>query len=48
MNLTKDKLYSKLVALDAIYNFVVELFFIWNYLESKNIILNSCILNFEN
>jgi len=47
MNLTEDKLYSKLVALDAIYNFVVELFFIWNYLEFENIILNSWILKFK-
>ena len=30
--------YIKIVALDATYIFVVEKFFIWNYLESKNIV----------
>ena len=27
MNLNEDKLYNKMVALDLIYNFVVEVFF---------------------
>ena len=34
MNSDEDKLLMKIVALDAIYNFVVE-FFIWNRLESQ-------------
>jgi hypothetical protein len=35
------------VALDVIYDFIVEKFFISNYLESKNIVLSSLILNFK-
>jgi hypothetical protein len=36
-NSDEEKCYIKIVALDAIYNFVVEKFFIWNCLESTQI-----------
>ena len=35
MKLDKDELYIKIVELDAIYNFVVDKFFISNCLETK-------------
>jgi hypothetical protein len=38
MSSNKDKLYIKIVALDAIYNFVAEKFLIKNCLGSQNII----------
>jgi hypothetical protein len=47
MNLDEDKLYIKIISLDAIYNFIVEKFLILNCLESKNIILSSRILKFK-
>jgi len=34
MNSNKDKFYIKVVALNAIYNFVVEIVFIWSRLVS--------------
>jgi len=34
MNLDEEKFYIKVVALNAIYNFVVEKFFIWSHLMS--------------
>jgi len=37
MNLNEDKLYVKIIALDTVYNFVVD-FFIWSYLVSQNLI----------
>jgi hypothetical protein len=37
MNPDEDELYIKIIALDAIYNFVVKNLLIWNYLESQNI-----------
>jgi hypothetical protein len=40
MNSNEDKLYIKVVALNVIYNFVVEEFFIWSRLVSQNLILN--------
>jgi hypothetical protein len=40
MNLNEDKFYIKVIALNTIYNFVVEKFFIWSYLVSQNLILN--------
>jgi hypothetical protein len=46
MKSNKDELYIKIVSIDTIYNFVVEIF-IWNCLESQNIILSSWILKFE-
>ena len=38
MNLNEDKLYIKIEALDAIYDFVVEKFFVWCHLVSQNLI----------
>ena len=40
MNSNEDKLYVKIIALDTVYNFVVEKFFIWSRLVSQNLILN--------
>ena len=34
MNSNEDKLYIKIIELGVLYNFVVEKFFIWNWLES--------------
>jgi hypothetical protein len=34
MNSDEDKLYINIVALNRIYNIVVEKFFIWNCLET--------------
>jgi len=47
MSLVEDKLYMKIVALDEIYNFVVEKFFNWNCLWFHNIVVSSQILKFE-
>jgi hypothetical protein len=47
MNLDEDKLYIKIVALNEIYNFVVEKFLNWNYLGSQNIIVSAHILKFK-
>jgi hypothetical protein len=47
MSLDEDKLYSKIVALNVIYNFVVEKFLIRNCLGSQKIVLISLILKFE-
>jgi hypothetical protein len=38
MNLDGDKLYMKIVAFIEIYNFLVQTFFIWSYLEGKKLI----------
>ena len=35
MNLDEENIYIKIVALDMIYNFVVDKFFIWNCLETQ-------------
>jgi len=40
MNSNEDKLYIEVVAFNAIYNFVVEKFFIWSRLVSQNLILS--------
>ena len=40
MNSDEDKLYIKIVALDGIYNFIVEKFLNWNYLGSQNIVVS--------
>ena len=47
MNSDEDKLYIKIVALDEIYNFVVEKFLNWNCLVSQNIVVSAQILKFE-
>jgi hypothetical protein len=47
MNLDEDKLYIKLVALDEIYNFVVEKFLNSKCLGSQNIVVSALILKFE-
>ena len=47
MNSDEDKFYIKIVALDVIYNFVVENFMNWNCIGSKNIILSVQILKFK-
>lgn len=38
MKSDEDKHYIKIVALDVIYNFIVDKFLNWNRLESQNII----------
>ena len=40
MNLDGYKIYTKIVDLDAIYNFVVQNFFIWSHLDAK--IIDKC------
>ena len=47
MDMDENKLYIKIVALDVICNFIVDKFFILNYLECQNIILSSWILKFK-
>jgi hypothetical protein len=47
MNPDEDKLYIKIVALEAIYYFIIEEFFIWSCLLSQNIVLRFWILKFE-
>jgi hypothetical protein len=47
MNSDEDKHYTKIIALDGIYNFVVEKFLNWNSLGSQNIFISSQILKFE-
>jgi hypothetical protein len=47
MNLDEDKLYIKIVALNGIYNFVVDDFWIWKCLGSRNIILSTQIFKFQ-
>jgi hypothetical protein len=37
MNSGEDKLYTKLVTFDEIYNFVVQTFFIWSHLVAQKI-----------
>jgi hypothetical protein len=37
MDSDEDKLYMKLVAFDEIYNFVVQILFIWNHLRAQKI-----------
>ena len=39
MNLNDHELYIKIIALDEIYNFVVEKFFIWRHLDNEIFIL---------
>ena len=41
MNLGEDKLYIKIIALDEIYNFVVENFLNWKSLGSQNIVVSA-------
>ena len=38
MTLDDNKLYIKIIALHTTYNYIVYKFFIWNYLESQNIV----------
>jgi len=40
MNSDEDKRYIKIIALDEIYNFVVEKFINWTIYGPKNIILS--------
>ena len=47
MNSNKDKLYLKIEAFNAIYDFVVEKFLNKNCLGSQNIIVCLKILKFE-
>jgi len=47
MNPDEDILYIKIVALDEIYNFVVENFLNWCCLGSQNIVLVAQILKFK-
>jgi hypothetical protein len=47
MNLDEDKLYIKMVALNDIYDFVVEKFLNWNCLGSQNIVASAQILKFK-
>jgi hypothetical protein len=46
MNLDGDKLYTKLIAFDEIYNFIVQFFFIWSHLGAQKI--DSTDLDTEN
>jgi len=48
MNLSEDKLYIKVIAVDEIYNFEVEKFLNWNCLGSQNIIVSAHILKIKN
>jgi hypothetical protein len=43
----EDKLYIIIVALDAIYNFIVEKFLNLNCLGSQNIVIRLWILKFK-
>jgi hypothetical protein len=43
----EDKLYIKIVALDKVYNFIVEKFLNWNCLGSQNTIVSAHILKYE-
>jgi hypothetical protein len=43
----EDKLYIKIIALDEIYNSVVEKFLNWNCLGSQNIVVSAQILKFK-
>jgi hypothetical protein len=47
MNSDEDKLCIKIIALDGIYNFIVEKFLIWNCLGSQNIVVSAQIFKFE-
>ena len=40
MNSNENKFYVKILALDTVYNFIVEKFFIWSRLVSPILILN--------
>ena len=40
MNSDGDKLYMKIVDLDEIYNFIVQIFFIWSHLGAQIIDTN--------
>ena len=40
MNSGGDKLYMKIVVLDEIYNFVVQIFIIWSHLAAQIIDTN--------
>ena len=40
MNLDGNNLYMKIVDLDEIYNFVVQIFFIWSHLGAQIINAN--------
>ena len=40
MNLDGVKLYMKIIELDEIYNFVVQIFFIWSHLGAQIIDTN--------
>ena len=40
MKLDGDKLYMKIVDLDEIYNFIVQIFFIWSHLGAQIIDTN--------
>jgi len=46
MNSDEDKLHIKVVALNTIYNFIVDFFYL-NGLEFQNIVLNLLILNLK-
>ena len=43
----EDKLYKKIIALNRIYNFVVEKFLILNCLGSQNTVVSLQILKFK-
>jgi hypothetical protein len=45
MNSDEDKFYIKIVAIDTIYNFIVDMFFIWKCLEPQNIVSKVILLN---
>jgi hypothetical protein len=39
--------YTKVVVLNTIYNFIVKKFFVWNYLESQICVLSLNIFEFK-
>jgi hypothetical protein len=46
MKLNEDELYIKIIAIHAIYDYLVEKILIWNHLVSQNIVLSSHISKF--
>lgn len=44
MNLDEDEIYIQITELDEIWNFIVNIFFIWDHLGAQIYILTSWIL----
>jgi hypothetical protein len=41
MNSDRDEIYTKIVAFDDIYNFVIQSFFIWSHLRTQKVDIRS-------